>query len=124
LKNVEKHVFQKSKPVNDIDKKREQKNKRLYNTYGITIEEYEQKAHEGCEVCNRKGVVLCVDHIHVAGFKKMPPEEKKKYVRGIACFMCNTGFKSFEKTKDGERNRQSLEGTYRYFTKYKLKGEL
>lgn len=54
----------------------------------------------------------------------MPPEEKVKYVRGILCFVCNTGLKGFEKTKDGARNRSQLNGTVEYFQKYKLKGEI
>jgi len=29
------------------------------------------------------------DHYHVIGFKKMKPEEKKKYIRGILCWTCN-----------------------------------
>lgn len=103
------------------------KNKYLYKTYGITLAEFNAKLKQqggGCEVCGMTDCRLCLDHIHVKGFKKMPPAEKKKYVRGIACFMCNTGFKSFEKTVDGARNRRSLEGTYKYFQKYKLKGEI
>ncbi len=106
-----------------------QKNKYLLSKYGITVEEYNKilKSQNGvCAVC--KGLPgkgrLCVDHLHILGFKKMKPEEKKKYVRGLVCFMCNTSFKSFEKTKDPIRNRQMLNGTLEYFSKYPLKGEL
>ncbi len=105
-----------------------EKNKRLYKTYGITLEEWEKllKEQNGvCAVCKDlpgKGI-LCVDHVHIKGFKKMEPEDKKKYVRGLCCFLCNTGFKGFEKTSDGRKNRQRLEGTYKYFTKFRLKGE-
>ncbi len=104
--------------------KDEQKNERLLKTYGISLAEWQLMAKNGCEVCGRTDGALCVDHIHQKGFKVMSAEDKRKYVRGIACFLCNTGFKSFEKTVSGERNRKSLEGTYRYFTKYKLKGEV
>lgn len=104
--------------------KEEIKDQRLRKTYGITLEEFKEKAKGGCEVCASKEFVLCLDHIHVKGFKKMPPEEKRKYVRGVVCFLHNTGFKSFEKTADGKRNRQSLDGTVKYFNKWKLKGEI
>jgi hypothetical protein len=49
----------------------------------------------------------------------MSPEEKKKYVRGLACFLCNVSIK-YEKSGHG---RQILEGMIKYFTKYKFKGE-
>jgi len=104
--------------------KEQQKDQRLRKTYGITLDEWKELSKNGCEVCGRKDGRLCVDHIHVLGFKKMSAEDKRKYIRGAACFMCNTGFKAFEKTKDGKRNRQQLDGTYRYFLKYALKGEL
>lgn len=106
--------------------KEKEKDKRLQKLYGITLEEYKIKLKEQgniCCVCKKQQPRLCVDHIHVKGFKNMPSEEKRKYIRGICCFMCNTGFKSFEKTVDGKRNREQLEGTYKYFKKFKLKGE-
>lgn len=109
-------------------KKEKQQDSRLYKTYGITLVEWKQllKEQKGvCAVCKDlpgKGI-LCVDHIHVSGFKKMVPEEKKKYVRGLCCFLCNTSFKGFEKTTSGLKNRNRLNGTLEYFTKYKLKGE-
>jgi hypothetical protein len=120
---------QKSSPE---EQKLRQKDQRLRKTYGISLEEFNAKlesqgngcAIEGCIIGRTKEGVLCQDHVHVKGFKKMLPEEKKKYLRGIVCFMHNTGFKSFEKTIDGVRNRASLTGTYKYFLEYKLKGEI
>lgn len=44
-----------------------------------------------CFVCKRepsKGR-LCIDHEHVKGWKKMPPESRKLYVRGLLCWVCN-----------------------------------
>lgn len=32
---------------------------------------------------------LNIDHFHVKNWKKKPPEERKKYVRGLLCYMCN-----------------------------------
>jgi len=102
------------------------KHQRLYKTYGITLLEWQEmfrKQYYKCRICLTEHPRMCVDHIHIKGFKKMLPEEKKKYVRGILCFMCNTGIKGFEKTVDGSRNRQQLEGTYQYFKEFRLKGE-
>lgn len=44
-----------------------------------------------CAVCKKlpKNGRLCTDHEHVKGWKKMPPEERRKYVRGMLCFFCN-----------------------------------
>ena len=111
------------------DKKEEQRNKRLYKSYGVTPEYFKDlfTSQDGlCAICQdrRLSERLCVDHIHQLGFKKMLPEEKIKYVRGLLCYMCNVGIKGFDKTKDGEVNRNRLDGTYKYFSKYKLKGEL
>jgi hypothetical protein len=43
-----------------------------------------------CHVCRKptKGR-LNIEHEHVKGFKNMLPEERKKYVRGLADFVCN-----------------------------------
>jgi len=105
-------------------KKLKEKAKRIYKTYGITLDEWNELAKDGCHICGTKEGRLCVDHIHTKGFKSMAPEQRKKWVRGILCFLCNTGLKGFEKTSDGARNRKQLEGTVRYFQQFKLKGEL
>lgn len=36
--------------------------------------------------------ILHVDHSHVRGWKKLPPEERRKYVRGLTCFVDNSVF--------------------------------
>jgi hypothetical protein len=62
--------------------------------YGLSLEEWETiaGAQEGaCFVCRKlptKGR-LCIDHEHVKGWKKMPPEQRKLYVRGLLCWVCN-----------------------------------
>ena len=104
-----------------------QKDKRLYKTYGMTLGGFNSRLRMqggGCKICGKSEGRLCVDHIHVAKYKSLPPEEKLKYVRGILCFYCNTALKVFERTKDGERNRKLLEGVVEYFSEYPLKGEV
>lgn len=47
-----------------------------------------------CHVCKRRPSSgrLVVDHEHVKGFKKLPPEQRKTYVRGLTCWNCNYRF--------------------------------
>lgn len=111
-----------------MDAKERAKNKRLYDTYGISLETWNKMFEEQgrvCWICQTmpKSGVLCVDHAHIKGYKKMSPEEKAIHVRSLLCFMCNTGLKCFEKTADGKRNRRTLERTYLYFQHFPLKGE-
>lgn len=46
-----------------------------------------------CEQPPKKGR-LCIDHEHVRGWKKMKPDERKKYVRGLLCWWCNSRYVS------------------------------
>lgn len=107
-----------------IDKKLKEKQRRIYKTYGLKWDEYQEMISRGCYICGTHEGRLCVDHVHIRGYSKMLPEERRKYVRGILCFIDNVGLKGFEKTADGVRNRKQLEGTYRYFKTYPLKGEI
>lgn len=45
-----------------------------------------------CGACRRhpKSHRLNVDHEHVRGWKRMRPEDRARYVRGLVCYMCNT----------------------------------
>lgn len=107
--------------------KDKQKDQRLKKTYGISLNEFNDQLrsqNHGCWICGRTDGRLCQDHIHVKGFKMMKPEQKRLFIRGILCFMCNTALKGFEKTVDGKRNRAQLDGTYNYFQTYLLKGEI
>jgi hypothetical protein len=112
----------------NLSAKDKQKDQRLWKTYGITLKDWEKmlKDQKGvCWICKTlpPSGRLCVDHEHVKGFKKMGTNEKTQYVRGLLCFLCNTGLKGFEKHSEGHKNRQRLEGTYLYFKKFRLKGE-
>lgn len=63
--------------------------------YGLSVAEWRKilrRQHGACFVCEQvptKGR-LCIDHEHVRGWKHQPPTERKKYVRGLLCFRCNT----------------------------------
>lgn len=47
-----------------------------------------------CGVCGKlpKSGRLNVDHEHVKNYAKLPPEQKRKHVRGLLCFRCNKFF--------------------------------
>lgn len=42
-----------------------------------------------CRICERVQEQFVVDHQHVRGWKTMPPEQRKLYVRGVICRGCN-----------------------------------
>jgi hypothetical protein len=62
--------------------------------YGLTAAEWLAilKAQGNvCAVCRKVPLNgrLCTDHEHVKGWKKMKPEQRRLYVRGMLCFFCN-----------------------------------
>lgn len=60
--------------------------------YGLTLEEWVALSPDGvCAICKAKPSTgrLVVDHQHIRGWKKKPPEERKKFVRGLLCWTCN-----------------------------------
>ena len=64
--------------------------------YGLSAYEYEQiYTHQGgrCPICeNPLDKTTNIDHFHVTGWKKMPPEQRQRYVRGIVCWFCNKNY--------------------------------
>jgi hypothetical protein len=64
--------------------------------YGLTLKDYYdllKKQNGLCAICfeppgdgDRK---LAVDHMHVFGYFELCLEERKKYVRGLLCILCN-----------------------------------
>lgn len=62
--------------------------------YGLEEDEWRailESQNGVCFVCEKepsKGR-LCIDHEHAKGWKKMPPEKRKLYVRGLLCWVCN-----------------------------------
>jgi hypothetical protein len=66
----------------------------LKRKYGISKEDFAKLSIDQGGVCficgaSPKSRSLHVDHIHVKGYKKLPPEKKRLYVRGLLCFPCN-----------------------------------
>ena len=65
--------------------------------YGLGLKDWNAMAEaQGCVcfVCEKltKTGRLCVDHEHVKSWKKLPPEQRKLFVRGLLCFRCNVTF--------------------------------
>lgn len=64
-------------------------------TYGLTAEEWLlilRRQGEVCAICKRfpQSGKWVTDHEHVAKFRKMPPETRRLYVRGVICHFCNS----------------------------------
>ena len=65
--------------------------------YGISEQDYIKlynKYGGRCHVCLRKQSpkatrALHVEHEHVKGWKDMPPEQRKQFIRGLSCYTCN-----------------------------------
>lgn len=62
--------------------------------YGLTAVEWlELLAAQGwrCPICRKSGATVKwnTDHDHVPRWKSMPPEERRRYVRGVLCAWCN-----------------------------------
>lgn len=77
-----------------------------------------------CGVCGNEftGGQINIDHEHVKNWKKMPPELRRIYVRGLCCWQCNrfrlfrgatsklahgmyTFLKAYEERRDAELKR-------------------
>ena len=63
--------------------------------YGLTVDEWRaiRDAQGGtCGVCDKVPAsgVLHIDHEHVRGWVKMKGPARRKYVRGLACWHCNS----------------------------------
>lgn len=62
--------------------------------YGLSLEEWVEILHsqnDVCAICLKQPTSgrFYVDHFHAKGWKKMPPEERKKYTRGLLCYIDN-----------------------------------
>lgn len=71
--------------------------KKTLARYGLSIEEWAEilSRQDGvCAVCKKlpKSLLLHIDHAHVRGWKKMPPEKRRLWVRGLLCWFCNNSY--------------------------------
>ena len=54
---------------------------------GVERTEANVLEHGYCVICKKQPATgrMVVDHFHAAKWKKMPPAERKKWVRGVVC---------------------------------------
>ena len=59
-----------------------------------------------CLICDKPSSTgaYVVDHEHIRGYKKLPPEQKRLYVRGICCWFCNHSYLGRGITLEKARN--------------------
>ena len=61
--------------------------------YGLNLDEYlaiAKRQGYKCPICgNLLHKTVHIEHEHVKGWKKMPPESRKMYVRGLVDWFCN-----------------------------------
>lgn len=65
--------------------------------YGLSVEAYGLlvEAQDGrCPICEKVPSTgrLVVDHYHARNYKDLPPEKRRKYVRGLLCWFCNHSY--------------------------------
>lgn len=66
-----------------------------------------------CPICLESGnKTWNIDHFHIAGWRKMLPQEKSKYVRGILCAFCNY------RHAPSKMNSKSAKNLASYLAKY------
>ncbi|MCG3771280.1 MAG: hypothetical protein JW384_02463 [Nitrosomonadaceae bacterium] len=65
------------------------------NRYGLSLEEWRVISDRQGGTCGVCGTVppsgtLHIDHEHVRGWRSMKPIARRKYVRGLLCWFCNS----------------------------------
>lgn len=63
--------------------------------YGLSMKDYERimrRQKWACAVCGNvpPSGILHIDHEHIRGWKRMSPDQRKKFVRGVCCWFCNS----------------------------------
>jgi hypothetical protein len=89
--------------------------------YGLTIQYFKQIiGRQGgvCGICKKEPSSgrLNIDHEHIKGWKKLPPDERRKYVRGALCYVCNN--RIMTKGITIEKLKNAIE----YLDDYKFRG--
>ena len=86
--------------------------------YGLSAEEWLQLlANQGwvCPICGKDKNRWNTDHEHVAGWAKMEPEQRKRYVRGVLCWFCN------HKVVSNLRDSEQVQRVADYLRAYELR---
>lgn len=98
-----------SEAVRNTTNKDNRRDYDLLRNYGITINEYQKlfEIRNGvCWICGKPPVNnrLSVDHKHEKNEKKQDPRLKRKRVRGLLCWQCNSAIGKFKDDPNLLRN--------------------
>lgn len=91
--------------------------------YGLTADEWlaflpvNEDGERYCRICEKVKDRFVTDHEHVAGWKRMSPEKRRRYVRGVVCVTCN----HFVLTRYGSPERH--ENAAKYLREYRERKE-
>lgn len=83
--------------------------------YGLTLDDWQailRRQGFGCAVCGDRDKPVVTDHEHVRGWAKMPPEERKTFVRGLLCRFCN------HRVVGNHKRPEPLEAAAKYLRAY------
>jgi hypothetical protein len=77
--------------------------------YGLTADEWLailERQGGVCAICRKLPTTgrLCVEHQHAPKWRHMPDDERKRYVRGLCCYVCNTQYLGRGLTVEKARN--------------------
>lgn len=83
--------------------------------YGLTAAEWLailRRQGGVCAICKKvpgparnTGLIrFVIDHEHVRGWKRMSPDKRKLYVRGLTCWWCNSSYLGRSITAEKARN--------------------
>ncbi len=104
------------------------RNYRLMTTYGITLEEYEEKLKQQngrCAICGTlpKTKRLAVDHRHEKDSKGKQVVGDRTTVRGLLCLFCNKYILGGIERRISIPAREIIRGLVAYMLEYQLKGD-
>lgn len=90
--------------------------------YGLTHDEWAEIAARQLGVCGVCGILpksgrLNIDHEHAKGWKKMPANQRKRFVRGLLCYMCNLFYMA------RGMNTDKAYGIVRYIERYEKESQ-
>lgn len=90
--------------------------------YGLSLKDWRElvKAQGGrCGGCGRTPPSgrLNIDHEHIRGWKRLRPDDRKRYVRGLVDFQCNAHWLSRGATPE------VLRGCADYLERYRVRFE-
>jgi hypothetical protein len=71
--------------------------KQTLKKYGLSLDDWTailDRQGWCCAICKKVPSTgrTIIEHEHCKGWKRMPPDQRKRYVRGVTCWTCNTQY--------------------------------